>query len=287
MVDVTPPNPHPADYEPRTNAAVKSVLLEIGQTLGSYHGKFVVIGGTVPWLLLDNPEMPHVGSFDIDLSLDPVALADGEYASLIEALLAQGYEQRDELRRFQLIREVPAQDDGPPISIVVDFLMPREAVLEKNTPPLVENFAVQKAWGADLAHRYYKNLVIEGIMPEGGKNRVEIAVASVPALLAMKGFALDGRLKEKDSYDIYYCIRNYPGGAEALASDCMPFLDNKEAVTGYRHISAKFEDRDGHGPMCARRFAEEAAILGDLTPDQWQTDAFGQVDAWLRAMGLR
>ena len=36
------------DYDDRTTAAVKSVLVEIGQTLGSFQGKFAVIGGAVP-----------------------------------------------------------------------------------------------------------------------------------------------------------------------------------------------------------------------------------------------
>ena len=40
------------DYDDRTTAAVKSVLVEIGQILGSFEGKFAVIGGAVPWLLL-------------------------------------------------------------------------------------------------------------------------------------------------------------------------------------------------------------------------------------------
>jgi hypothetical protein len=34
-----------ADYDDRTTAAVKAVLLEIGQILGSFRGKFAVIGG--------------------------------------------------------------------------------------------------------------------------------------------------------------------------------------------------------------------------------------------------
>ena len=34
----------------RTTVAVKSVLVEIGQVLGSHKGKFAVIGGAVPWL---------------------------------------------------------------------------------------------------------------------------------------------------------------------------------------------------------------------------------------------
>jgi len=27
--------------------------------------------------------------------------------------------------------------------------------------------------------------------------------------------------------------------------------------------------------------------MGDRSPEQWQQDAFGQVDAWLQALGLK
>ncbi len=287
MVRPSMDNPHPAEYEPRSVAAVRSVLLEIGQLLGSYRGKFVVIGGAVPWLLLDNPQMRHIGSLDVDLSLDPVALEDGEYAMLVETLLRRGYRQAEDLRKFQLVREVPVDDGGPAINIVVDFLMPRDAVVEKRETPLVAGFAVQKASGADLALRYAKIIEIAGVMPLGGENRVEIAVASVPALLAMKGFALNNRQKEKDAYDVYYCIRNYAGGPEALAADCRLLLDQPEAVEGFKYLAAKFESRESVGPVWTARFAEAAGILDGRTSDQWQTDAFGQVDLWARAMDLR
>ena len=46
-----------SDYDDRTTAAVRSVLVEIGQILGGYRGKFAVIGGAVPWLLLNQSEM--------------------------------------------------------------------------------------------------------------------------------------------------------------------------------------------------------------------------------------
>ena len=288
MADMTPREPQSAaDYDDRTTAAVKSVLIEIGQILGSFEGKFAVIGGAVPWLLLNNEDMPHVGSIDVDLSLDPAALGDGEYATLIEALMRHGYEKRAGLRRFQLVRSVPARDGGPPIDIIVDFLMPRDAELIKNTPPLVADFAVQKADGADLALRFYQMVAIDGPMPDGGTNRVEIAVCSIPALLAMKGHALRGRLKQKDSYDIYYCIRNHPGGIEALAAACRELLGEESAERGYRYIAEKFDTPEGFGPTCVRQFVQDTQILGDRTPDQWQQDAFGQVDAWLCVLGLR
>ena len=72
------PEPQSAnDYADRTTQAVKSVLIEIGQILGSFKGKFAVIGGAVPWLLLGNEDMPHVGTLDVDLALDAEALDDG------------------------------------------------------------------------------------------------------------------------------------------------------------------------------------------------------------------
>jgi len=103
---------------------------------GIQRGNLLVhcVGDAVPWLLLDNEEMRHVGSVDVDLSLEAEALGDGEYATLVNALMEHDYEQRTGvLRRFQLVRTVPATDGGDPIDIVVDFLMPRDVEIVKNS----------------------------------------------------------------------------------------------------------------------------------------------------------
>lgn len=130
-------NPQSAnDYDDRTTAAAKAVLLEIGQILGSFRGKFALIGGAVPSLLIDSQDMKHVGTVDIDLCLDPEALKDGEYRTLVEALMEAGYKQTATTKRFQLARTVGAGGDGPLIEILVDFLMARDAVFFKNRRPL-------------------------------------------------------------------------------------------------------------------------------------------------------
>ena len=275
------------DYDDRTTAAVKSVLVEIGQILGSFKGKFAVIGGAVPWLLLSESDMPHIGTGDVDLSLNAEALGDGEYAQLVESLQGQGYNQQDNLRRFQLVRTVPARDSGPDIVVVVDFLMPRDVEIVKNTPPLISNFAVQRADGADLALKFYQMVAIDSEMPDGGHNRVHIAVASIPALLAMKGYAIANRQKPKDAYDIYFCIRNFPDGLDALVAETKPLLEVDTARKGYLLIAGKFRDVDDFGPTSVRKFMEGSDALGERTADQWQQDAFGQVDAWLVELGLR
>lgn len=285
---MTPNEPQSAnDYDERTTAAVKAVLIEIGQILGSYKGKFAVVGGAVPWLLLKNEDMRHVGTLDIDLGLDAEALGDGEYADLVESLMGHGYHQREHLKRFQLVRQIEGADGGPPIDVIVDFLMPKDAVIIKNKPPLIDDFAVQRASGAELAMQYNELVAISGTMPGGGSNTVEIAVCSIPALLAMKGHAIEGRYKQKDAYDIYYCVRNYADGIEALAEACRPLLEHKAGLSGYQLIAGKFDTPEGFGPTCVRKFVEDSQVLEDRTPDQWQQDAFGQVDAWLRALGLR
>ncbi len=288
MAELTPGEPQAAkDYDSRTTDAVKSVLVEIGQVLGSFKGKFAVVGGAVPWLLLDNEGMPHVGTADVDLALDAEALGDGEYVTLIEAMKDAGYEQRvDTHKRFQLVRSVPAADGGPTIDIVVDFLMPREADIEKNKPPLLSEFAVIRADGADLALAFPQLVAITGAMIGGGRNKVEIAVASIPALLAMKGYALGNRQKRKDAYDVYYCIRNYPDGIDALAEACKPILATEEGAKGYAHIKEKFAAIDLMGPNFVRQFVEESDALGDRAPEQWQQDAYGQVSGWAAALGI-
>ena len=275
------------DYDDRTTKAVKSVLIEIAQILGSFEGKFAVIVGAVPWLLRSEADMPHSGTVDLDLGLDPSALGDGEYVRLVEALQKHGYHQRDNLRRFQLERTVPARDGGPDIDIVVDFLMPRDAEITKNTPPLISQFAVQRADGAGLALTFNQMVAIEGDMPDGGVNLVRIAVASIPGLLAMKGYAIAQRQKPKDAYDIYYSIRNFPDGIDALVEATRLLLDMKSALKGYCLISEKFRNFDDFGPTNVRRFVEDSPLLGDRSANQWQQDAFGQVDAWLRGLGLR
>lgn len=288
MAELVPQEPQSAaDYQDRVTEAVKMVLVEIGQILGSFRGKFAVVGGSVPWLLLEGSEMEHVGTLDVDLNLDAEALQNGEYADLIKALMGHQYQQTEDTKDFQLRRLVPARDGGEAIDVRVDFLMPASADIRKNKPKFIENFRVQRADGADLATQFHQFVAVEAEMPDGGVNRVEIAVCSIPVLLAMKGYALNNRLKRKDAYDIYFCIRNYPDGLQALAEACRAILDQPSAKEGYSYIEAKFKELDTYGPDSVRKFVEETRALDGRSADQWQQDAFAQVDLWLKALGLR
>lgn len=275
-----------ADYGDRESRAVYSVLIELAQVLGAFRGKYVLVGGAVPWLLLPDAEPAHVGTLDIDLDLDPDALGEGEYVAFVEALENAGYERGvDGLKKFQLRRTVKI-DDGEPIAVIVDLLMPREAKPAKNKPPLVDDFAVQKADGAAIALQCNVVFPLKGKMPDGRNNSVEMLVATIPASLVMKGYALAGRDKKKDAYDIYHSVRSSPGGPERLAEDCRPLLDNEIAQKGFSLIASKFSAADDFGPQTVRAFLRESAALGEMTEEQVQEDAFRQVRAFLAALGL-
>ena len=69
-------------------------------------------------------------------------------------------------------------------------------------------------------------------------------------LLVMKGYALSGRDKMKDAYDIYYSVRNYPGGPAKLAEDCKPLLTDPIAAEGFRLLASKFREREDVVGIC-------------------------------------
>jgi len=274
------------EYQDRTTLAVYSVLIELGQVLGAYIDRFVVIGGSVPWLLYPDANPKHIGTMDVDLSVDAQALGDGEYVNLIESLEAAGYVRgKVGMRPFQLVRTVQL-DDGEPIDVILDFLMPRNVQLTKNQPPILAGFAVQRADGADIAMQSFVRHELRGIMPDGRQNSVNLRVASIPALLVMKGYALTGRSKPKDAYDIYYVVRQFEGGPEQLAEACKPLLENDIAVKGYQKIASKFTHLNDYGPETVKRFLVESGGIEARSEAQVLQDAYGQVRAWLKGIGL-
>lgn len=278
------PSPIAANYDDRTLIAVVSVLLELRLILGEYQDAYVVIGGSVPWLLHQDAETPHIGTMDVDLGLNPDALAENRYVDFVHALEAAGYIRSEALRVFQMQRTVDVAG-GPPVKIIVDFLMPREAVLCKNKPPLVANFAVQKASGAGVAIEHFVEVELAGRLPDGRSITQTIRVAATEAMLVMKGYALTGRDKLKDAYDIYYLVRSFDGGPAALAEVCRPLLKVDTALEGFQKIAQHFKHENDFGPATVCRFLSESDLMDGMTDDQLKLDAYQQVAAWLRELG--
>lgn len=275
-------------YGDRENKAVFSVLIELAQVLGSKNAKFVLVGGFVPSLLFKNAVPEHVGTLDIDLNLNPEALGDYGYAELVEELERHDYERGlDGLKPFQMQRTIDLEDGASPIPVIIDLLMPKDAVVREHRPPLIDGLRVQRIDGGSYALRHYQEITLDGHMPDGRPNKVKILVATPPALLVMKGYALVGRDKKKDAYDIWFCIRNYEDGIQSLADACRPLLNEQEAKEAYLNIAEKFRYQGDYGPETVRRFLEDSPDkCAGMTPEQIQNDAYFRVNEWVEYLGL-
>jgi hypothetical protein len=127
------------------------------------------------------------------------------------------------------------------------------------------------------------DVAVEGDLPGGGKDTVTVRVASVVPFLVMKGMAMHDRLKAKDAWDIYFCIRNYAGGIEALAREFDPLLGNGLVHEGLEKVAGKFAGVNHIGPRMVVEFEE----IEDVEEREIvRRDAFEQVKALLRRLGM-
>ncbi|MHC9540736.1 MAG: nucleotidyl transferase AbiEii/AbiGii toxin family protein [Vulcanimicrobiota bacterium] len=246
-------------------AAARSVLLEVSHVLGEYRDNIVVIGGWVPRLIVSND---HLGSLDVDLALDHRNISDECYCSMQELLLARGYFQKEGDQPFRFYRSVTI--DEKEIIVELDLLAGEyEGTGQSRRHQNVQNIKLRKARGSDLAFELYEEVIISGILPGGGEDSTTIHVASIVSFLVMKGMALHDRLKEKDAWDIYFCIRHFPGGMDALVHKMLPHRKNKLVQEGLSKIKNKFSSVNAVGPKFVADFegitdeAERALIMRD------------------------
>lgn len=85
-------------------------------------------------------------------------------------------------------------------------------------------------------------------MPDGSINEVTVKIADIIPFLVMKGMSIWERYKEKDAYDIYFTILNYPGGIQELVKIFNPVRSDKLVKEGLGKIKAKFKDLNSIGP---------------------------------------
>jgi hypothetical protein len=244
-------NPEPRqreDYSDRQVKAARRVLVDLGQVLAAFMDSLVVVGGWTPDLLLPRAEQPHVGSIDVDLALDAAKLNKGRYAELLKILL-DTKRYRKGAKDFQLVVEVDLKDGERPVQVDVEFLAPKEVKLTKNTPKLLPNFRVLQADGCGVAFHAPVERSMSGQNVRGAKNTVRLRVASLADFLVMKAYAIGGRDKPKDTYDLCYCLEYCPGGMKKLAADWKPRARAKDVARAIEILREKFTDVNAFGPQ--------------------------------------
>jgi hypothetical protein len=242
-----------SDYSDKLVEAARSVLLEIMTVLGEYREGIAVIGGWVPELLFHAKEK-HIGSIDVDLALDHSILSEIGYETICRHLEKSGY-MRDEKQPFIFYRTFSSH--GEEVTIQVDLLAGEyKGTGKKHRTQKIQDINARKARGCDLVFSIYDKLKISGSRPDGKKDSTEIKIAGIVPFIVMKGMAIYDRNKEKDCYDVYFCVKNYPGGIKALVGKFAPHLKNKLIREGLNKISEKFASVDHVGPANIADFLE-------------------------------
>lgn len=259
------------DYYALKVHAARSVMLELSHVLGAYKNGIVIVGGWVPGLLFPGTPEHHVGSTDVDLALNREILKEVGYRSILQLLLACGYRQGKQ--PFIFYRTIKIHDQE--FDVEVDFLTAEYGGTgKKHRTQSVQDMHPRKTHGCDLAFEGPTEIEIEGVLPDGGLDQTSILVVSVVPFIIMKAFALGERIKEKDAYDIYYCVKNFPGGLDALIAEFHPHIHNKLVKEGLKILMEKFSSPEHIGPKFVADFweisdPEERAAL--------QRDAFERI----------
>lgn len=263
------------DYTAGAVEAARSVMLELARLLGEYREGIVIIGGWVPELLLSGVGHRHTGSLDVDVALDHHILDEAGYKTILQLLIARGYRQGEQ--PFIFFRSLQVGNNS--YDVEVDFLAGEYAGTSRShRTQKVQDMQPRKARGCDLAFDRVAEITLSGTLPEGGKDSVRIRVAAIAPFLVMKAMALATRLKEKDAWDIYYCIRNYPGGINKLAGEFRPLLKNKLVQEALENIAEKFASPEHVGPKHVADFEE---IIDMEERARLQRDAYERVNALL------
>lgn len=240
-----------------------SHLLELMMMLRSYKEGMVIVGGWTPYLLLrqfqrEGVDFRHVGSVDIDIAINPTIIDKTQYAGLDQLLRARGYKPHPVVE-YSYSKQVVDQD-GIEREIIIDFLAPVEGGTSAShrNQRVQTDFLARKAKGADLAFDHRIALNHSGVLPNKAEAATTFYIADIVAIMAMKGYVLGQRLKEKDAYDIYSLAMYYKQGVESVAQELKPYKDQPLMQESIENIRTHFASPNAVGPIAVADFFQES-----------------------------
>ena len=171
-----------SDYPEDITKLSKSVLLEIMTLLKGYKNNIVLVGGWVPYFLLQkfqkDKEFKHVGSVDIDLVIDPELIKSGVYDTIVKIIESNGYTPRKDKHgnpiEFSFEREIGDK------TIHVDFLSTDYPQKTKKRHRVVQpDLRTRTLKGAKIVLKHNFEEEIEGSLPNGAHVKVKVRIADV------------------------------------------------------------------------------------------------------------
>jgi hypothetical protein len=253
-----------SEYSPREIEACVIVMRDLFTYLKPYRNQIVLIGGWVPYFLLEKYTSPgsgydqHIGSLDIDIALDAFSIPIDAYKTILEILKERGFYHRKD----NLGKDIPASflkkivfEDGEEIEVQIDFLAPEYGgAPKKRRHQVIQDMLARKGRGTDLVFDQTEIIHLSGPISSGAKIELDIKVANATACFVMKGIALGERTNEKDAYDIYMLARYYKEGPESVLSELKKLANHGLMKEALRNIEEQFKDVKSIGPVSVASF---------------------------------
>ena len=265
------------DYSGGQREAAHRILVELCSLFAQYQDDIRIIGGWVPDLLY--PDRGHVGSVDVDMLINHRTLQDEGYKTMARILLSNGYMEHPD-KYFSFVKQVVI--NGVPFDVDVDILAGIYGGTRKGKRSQhVQGLKAMKATGGDFAFKFEpRQVTLEAPRPDGAIDVARVNVVALVPYFVMKTAAM-GRGKAKDAYDLYFLIKQYPGGARQLALEFSSFSKTPTVSAMKVKLSEKFASVDHAGPV-------DVANFMDLSDEQEinliRRDAFEQVQALLSSI---
>jgi len=243
------------DYNQGQIEAAHRILIELVNLLAEYQDNIMVIGGWIPEMMF--PGLDHIGSIDVDVLVNHLNMKEAGYQTIERILLKNDYSRHPE-KSFSFVKTVVVEGEEFPVD--VDILAGKYGgSSETHRSQHIHGVAALKATGGNFAFEVAPNKVkIAGKRPDGADDSATVNLVAVAPFLMMKAAAL-GRGKPKDAYDIFFVIKNYPGGIKQLAEEFAPFRERTLVKEGLQKLADKFASVKHAGPVDVADFLEQDA----------------------------
>ncbi len=262
-------------------ASVHRTCLYMATKLGDLLDEIIVVGGLVPYLLIDQEELPsgldpHVGTMNLDMGLALAILNRERYRELGRRLRDAGFKPAVNDQGNKRLQTWTADTPHP---VTVDFLIP--LVEERDKGGELRHFESDLAAivtpGLELAFRDRRWKELSGRIPSGACATRGIPVCGPGAFTVLKALAFGNRAENKDAYDLFYVWSGV--GVPDVAESLVPLQPNAYIEDALSVIERDFCYHDGLGPIGAARF-----ITRELD-ENIQADVVGYARALLRSVG--
>lgn len=262
------------DYSGGQKDAAYRVLVELCSLFEQYNDDIRIVGGWVPELMF--PKQGHVGSVDVDVLINHLALQDEGYQTMKRILLKNGYQVHPE-KYFSFLKQVVI--NGTRFDVDVDILAGMYGgTNEHKWSQHIQGLKALKATGGDFAFKFKPHEIkVTAQRSDGAIETAKVNVVATVPYLVMKTAAM-GRGKAKDAYDIYFLIKHYRNGIGQLASQFSMHSETPLVQGMKTKLSEKFASIDHAGPVDVSNFLD---LRNEQEIEMIRRDAFEQVQALL------